>query len=113
MFLFICLALLVVFISLFKKAGLDNPFSKGLALGTALSFLVTISLAQNYTQSLIPEANDGIGISNKIAYWIIGEDGWSHGLFENVFNYSMYTSLFMLLIYPIVLLLETRITRKH
>jgi hypothetical protein len=108
LFLFICLGILVGFILLFKKAGLDNPLSKGLALGIALSLLVTISLSQNLTQSLIPEVNDGIGISNTIAYWIIGEGGWSHQLFESAFNYATYISLFLILIYPIVLLLETR-----
>ena len=56
---------------------------KKLNLSTALlpfvlfSILVNVALSQNYTHSLIAEANDGIGISNFLAYFLIGEDRWT------------------------------------
>ena len=56
---------------------------KKLKLSTALlpfvlfSILANVALSQNYTHSLIPEANDGIGISNFLAYFLIGEVRWT------------------------------------
>lgn len=63
------------------------------------SVLSTVCLAQNYTESLIPAANDGIAISNSLAYWIIGEDRWSRELFKSYFDGSVYVSLLLLLLY--------------
>ncbi|MFC4098914.1 hypothetical protein [Paenibacillus xanthanilyticus] len=90
------------------KAGVRHPFSKGVAIAAALSLLAVIGLAQNYTQSLIPEANDGIGISNPVAYWIIGEDGWSRSLFHAAFRMSIYWTVALIALYPFVAAAETR-----
>ncbi|MBM6617179.1 hypothetical protein JR050_05760 [Bacillus sp. RD4P76] len=81
-------------------------------MGISLSILATVSLAQNYTQSLIPEANDGIGISNKMAYWIIGEDGWSQEMFKTIFEQSIFISIILIAAYPIVLTIEAKLSRK-
>ena len=37
----------------------------------AFSILSSIALGQNYTVSLIPKANDGIGISNFLAKFLL------------------------------------------
>ncbi|MBT2636651.1 hypothetical protein J7E37_01780 [Bacillus sp. ISL-39] len=83
-----------------------------MGLAIALSILAAVSLSQNYTQSLISEANDGIGISNKMAYWIIGEDGWSQEMFKYVFELSIHISIILIASYPIVLMLESKLGRK-
>lgn len=88
------------------------PYSKGIALGTGLSLLAAVCLAQNYTQSLIPEVNDGIGISNQVAYWIIGEDGWTKEMFRKSFEQSVYFTLLLLVAYPLVLIVESKSIKK-
>jgi hypothetical protein len=85
-FILVCLIFVAVSIVVLRKTGVLYPYSKGIGLAIGLSLLAVVCLAQNYTQSLIPEANDGIAISNQIAYFIIGKDGWSQDLYENVYT---------------------------
>lgn len=94
------------------RVGIQNPFSKGIALAIGLSILASVGLGQNYTQSLIPEANDGISISNNLDYWIIGEDSWTQELFKTFFEWSIYMTLMLIIILPIVILLESKKNRK-
>lgn len=83
-------------------------YSKGILISIILSIIANISLSQNYTNSLIPEVNNGIGISNIISYWIIGEDNWSKELFKTLYDQSIYITLFLLLFYIVVMLVENR-----
>lgn len=53
----------------------------------------------NYVAAVIPGFKDGIGIHNFLAYWIIGEDNWSIGLFNNYFEYSLAVSISLLIVY--------------
>jgi hypothetical protein len=80
-------------------------------MAIALSIVALVCLAQNYTQSLISEASDGIGISNQAAYWIIGEDGWSVAAFRDRFEQSIIVSLCLIILYPLVVLAESRFAR--
>ena len=64
-----------------------------------LSVIASISLGTNYIAAAIPSLNDGIGIHNFLAYWIIGEDNWSIGLFRNYYNYSLMVSISLLIVY--------------
>lgn len=111
-FIYGCIVLLGITVAAIKRYGIPNPYTKGVGLAIAFSLLAAISLAQNYTQSLIPEANDGMGISNQLAYWIIGEDGWSQEMFKKSFERSTYISLLLMAAYPIVLLIESKTRRK-
>jgi hypothetical protein len=108
-FIFGCLVSVTIFVIAIQRIGIKYPFSKGIGLAIALSILAVVSLAQNYTQSQIPEANDGISISNKMAYWIIGEDGWSQEMFKYTFEQSIHLSLILIAAYPIVLILEAKL----
>lgn len=112
--LFVVSAFVFVLVSvvLIKRGGIQNPFSKGVALALALSIVSGVSLAQNYTYSLIPEANDGISISNQVAYWIIGEGGWSQESFKRIFEQSVYLTLLLIAAYPLVLMVESRFPKK-
>ena len=65
-----------------------------------------MALAQNYTHSLIPEANDGIGISNSLAYFLIGEVRWTSELFLSEYERSTTISIVLLIAYSLVLVLE-------
>ncbi|MBM7619690.1 carbon starvation protein CstA [Bacillus tianshenii] len=112
MFIFSCLVLVIGSVVLFKRFGVKNSFSKGVALAIALSILAVVALAQNYTQSLIPEANDGMGISNSVAYWIIGEERWTNEMFQSFFEKSTYLTLVLIVAYPLVLAVEARKGKK-
>jgi len=97
-----------------KKERLEG-ISKVIIIALFFSILVNVSLAQNYTQSLVPEANDGIGISNWLAELIITDDGWgqhwSQELFLKFYRYSTNITIFLLVLYMGVLI-ATRVTRK-
>lgn len=77
------------------------------------SIVANVALSQNYTQSLIPEANDGIGISNSLAYLLIGEDRWSHELFRSTYNHSTTITILLLIAYSLILVLEKSYKRKE
>lgn len=111
-FLSVCIIFVAISIVVLRKAGVLYSFSKGVALAAGISLLAVACLAQNYTQSLIPEANDGISISNQIAYWIIGEDGWSHDLFLNKFKQSIFFTGIIIILYPVILVAESKFSSK-
>ena len=48
------------------------------------SILVNVGLAKNYTQSLIPKANDRLGVSNKLAYFLLGKIDGPKSYFDQV-----------------------------
>jgi hypothetical protein len=110
LFMLFCLAVVIISWIAFRMFHIRHPFSKGVAIAAALSMLSTICLAQNYTESLVPGGQDGIAVSNRIAYWIIGEDLWSVQLFRVYFESSIYITLMLIVLYPVVLVLETRLS---
>lgn len=112
LFMLVCLIFIIISIFTIKRVGISNPYSKGFALAIVLSIVAVVCLAQNYTQSLIPEANDGIGISNQVAYSIIGEDGWSQDKFRDIFEKSIYLTFILIVAYPVVLIVETKLKKK-
>ncbi|MEK3914152.1 hypothetical protein [Paenibacillus sp. FSL H7-0331] len=111
LYIFVCIIFIIISIFTFRKVGISNPYSKGLFLAIVLSFVAVVCLAQNYTQNLIPEVNDGIGVSNKVAYWIFGEDGWSQEKFRDVFEKSIYFILFLIVLYPVFLVFESKLKK--
>ncbi|MED4569514.1 hypothetical protein [Brevibacillus agri] len=112
--LFLMMAGLVVALVLFflKRIRARNYYSAVTLVLLFASVLSTVCLAQNYTESLIPAANDGIAISNSLAYWIIGEDRWSRELFKSYFDGSVYVSLLLLLLYLGCVIQEKRHAQK-
>jgi hypothetical protein len=109
--LFILVVVLLVYI-LLRKAGVSYPLSRILLLSLIFSVLATACLGQNYTQSLIPGIEDGIGVSNKLAYFIMGDDGWSHEKFKSYFDGFLTTSFILMALYIIGLLWESSQNRK-
>lgn len=106
---YIGIAVLFLFlIVLFKKAGVSSPFSRIALLSTLFSILAAVCLAQNYTESLIPAMQDGISISNTLAYYLIGEDGWSHATFRAAFHYAVVSSILCLMLYIAASIQESR-----
>ncbi|MFC4775251.1 hypothetical protein ACFO9Q_00450 [Paenibacillus sp. GCM10023252] len=102
----------VVFVLLsmavFLKAGVKEPFSRCLLMSISVALLAVICLTHNYLSSLSPDLQDGIGISNKVAYWIIGEDGWSVARFRSSLEQSSYGTIILIVAYPMVVVLESR-----
>jgi len=103
---------LILLAFLFWKRRVPYPFSRLILLMLIFSVLATGAFGQNYGQSMIPGIYDGIGISNKLAYFIIGEDGWSQELFGAYYEGFMTASLVLMGLYIVALLLEANQYRK-
>lgn len=88
-------------------------FSTALLPLLLFSIVANVALAQNYTQSLIPGANDGMGISNLLAYFLIGEDRWSHELFRSAYSFSTTITIILLIAYSLILVIEKVYKRKE
>ena len=95
---------------LFKKM---IKYSAALMPFVLFSILANVALAQNYTQSLIPGVNDGVGVSNTLASFLIPEDKWSQELFHSLYEGSIIITLVLVLLYLICLLLEGIKQRVH
>lgn len=106
-FILITLILWVIYTFLMKKNfGKEFEISKALVPLILISLISTICLGVNYVASAVPSLNDGIGIHNFIAGWIIGDDNWSVQLFKSYFDISVYASLLLTLIYSTLKLLK-------
>jgi len=78
----------------------------------AFSILSSVALGQNYTQSLISEVNDGIGISNFLARFLLPDDYWTQEMFLTRFELFIGISLGLILLYFIFGVLPTK-SEKH
>ncbi|ANY70625.1 hypothetical protein BBD42_07425 [Paenibacillus sp. BIHB 4019] len=81
-------------------------------MSVIVTLIAAIGLSQNYLYSLIPSFEDGIAVSNFIAYWIIGDDGWSVRLFQKYSEGSIALAIGLLVIYIIVHSVELAVGRK-
>lgn len=81
-----------------------------------LSITANISLAQNYTHSLVPGVHDGIGIANKIAYWIITDDDWGNRwsveLFKTFYDRSSSLLILVIILFVLSIVVETRFDKS-
>ncbi|MFC3771693.1 hypothetical protein [Paenibacillus sp. GCM10012303] len=80
------LFLVAAFTLSIRRAGVSRPYSK----------------AQNHMNNQVPGAQDGIGITNPVAYWIIGEDRWSIEKFRMALVHSVFLTLLLIAAYPAV-----------
>lgn len=71
------------------------------------STLSNVALSQNYTQSLISEANDGIGVSNFLSSFILPNDYWSQELFHSSYELTTNLSLLLLIGYILTIVVES------
>ncbi|XWN53155.1 hypothetical protein L0P96_04350 [Anoxybacillus flavithermus] len=115
-FYYILLIIFSIFTYLFYRRTKDL-FKTLLITITALFFVsvvCSISLALNYYQSLKP-STEGVGISNVVAYWLIGEDAWAPvwtiQLFKKAYSISLWITL-ILLSFLIILLFMKKTKRK-
>lgn len=94
LFAIIILLILGVYAFVMKVRLLDKfKFCDPLLPLVIFSVIASLSLGVNYVAAAIPSLNDGIGIHNFLAYWIIGEDNSSIGLFKDYFDYSLTVSI--------------------
>ena len=77
----------------------------------AFSILSSIALGQNYTVSLIPRANDGIGISNFLAKFLLPNDYWTKEMFLSRFELYLGISIALILLYFIFVVVERQKTK--
>lgn len=82
----------------YKRSKKDFRFSEALLPLILINLVVTIALGVN----AVAPSYDGISINNFIAYWVIGEDGWSRELFYNYFGDSLISDLFLIFTYMIL-----------
>ena len=104
--LFICLSRLT-----------DNfKYSKTILVLALLSMTANISLAQNYTHSLVLGVQDGIGISNKIAYLIITDSDWGNRwsveLFKTFYDRSSTLLILVIILFVFSIVIETKLNRS-
>ncbi|MDF2066489.1 hypothetical protein [Bacillus sp. Cr_A10] len=71
------------------------------------SILSNVALSQNYTQSLLSEANDGIGVSNFLSSFILPDDYWSQELFHSSYELTTNLSLLLLIVYILTIVVES------
>ena len=76
----------------------------------AFAILSSVALGQNYTESLIPEANDGIGISNFLAKFLLPDDYWTKEMFLSKFELYLGISIALILLYFMFVIVEKRKT---
>lgn len=89
-----------------RKYGKEFLLSRALILVIFICLISSVCLGINYIASAVPALNDGIGMHNFLAYWIIGEDNWSIQLFKNYFDISIYINIFLTFIYAVLTLAE-------
>ena len=70
------------------------------------AILSSAALGQNYTASLISEANDGIGISNFLAKFLLPDDYWAKEMFLSRFELYLGISIALILLYFIFVIVE-------
>ncbi|MNZ93075.1 hypothetical protein D3C78_1121290 [compost metagenome] len=104
----VCSLLVVMTVCLLHIKGISRAGTKGMMLAIVLCLLSIIGLAENVAANADPVANDGLVVSNPIAYMIIGEDGWSVERFKLILNQSLYLSLVVILAFAIVALIEAK-----
>ncbi|XKI12395.1 NADH-ubiquinone oxidoreductase chain 6 [Sporosarcina sp. ANT_H38] len=104
---------LYIGIAVFLHSNKSIKYSIGLLPLLLFSILANVALAQNYTQSLIVGANDGIGVSNILASFFIPEDKWSQELFHSFYEASTIITIVLLQLYLLCLLLEGFKRRVH
>src|SRR5690606_11970247 len=80
-------------------------FSINLIIPFCFSVIITISLLENYLWN-ISGIEDGLSISNKISYLIIGEDGWTIELFRSSYEISFWTSVGILILGTFLFFIE-------
>lgn len=91
-----------------KKMGI----SQAVLPMIAFSILSSIALGQNYTMSFIPEINDGLGISNFLAAFLLPEDGWTQEVFLSKFELYLGISIVLILLYFILVIIENKKINK-
>ena len=105
----VVIILIIYNMVVYKKTN-RIKLSKSILIALLFSILINIQLAVNY---LIPiEKYDGIGIANKVSYWLIGDEGWSTKLFEDFFYKSTIISFILLFLYLIFLIIEEFVYSK-
>lgn len=72
----------------------------------AFAILSSVALGQNYINSLIPEVNDGIGISNFLAAFLLPEDFWTKEMFLSKFELYLGISIAFILLYFSIVVVE-------
>ncbi|MGO4371146.1 hypothetical protein [Paenibacillus sp. 2TAB19] len=106
LYLFGCAFIVIGFAFAAKAASVNSPWSKTLFLAVLLSLIANVALVSTIAANSNPAANEGFSVPNRIAYWIIGEDGWSMGLFQRLFDQSMWCTLWLALILAVVSISE-------
>lgn len=72
----------------------------------SFAILSSVALGQNYTASLIPEANDGIGITNFLAKFLLPDDYWTKEMFLSKFELYLGLSIALTVLYFILVVVE-------
>ena len=111
------LIILIIFIVgytllIFRKKE-KKEYSRIILITIIISILANLALLENYLSNLTNQnLNEGICISNNIAYLIIGEDRWSINSFHDYFNNSLIISGILLIAYIVLIYIEQKSYKK-
>jgi hypothetical protein len=108
-YLVIILGSLMV-VTLYRSSS-AYKYSAMLLPSLIVSIISCIALLENYVVSLAT-AQDGITISNILAYMYIGEDKWSTGLFEQAYEISFSACLVLAMLFIVVIGFEWSKSKK-
>jgi hypothetical protein len=111
-FIVLSLGLSIVAIMLFRYLKIKYSITLGLGILILLALVANICLLQNYSQSVMPELNDGIGISNEISRLIIREGYWTVVLYKKYFDVSIFITIALVILLIVSLLLEKKFESK-
>ena len=108
LFILISIVIFLIIISLYYTVDKKRFISKSLLAMELYSLIVSMIFGVCLAGCL----SDGLYINNSLAWWIIGDDDWSFGLFRIYFEYSLLVSIFLLIIFIISTVIESLITNK-
>lgn len=113
--LYATLTLLAVLLvaGVLKRLGAKAVYSTALLLSVLLSLVANFGLGQNYFYNLIPGIHDGgLCISNRVAYFIIGDGLWTQARFRIAFERSVWITLLLIVAYAAAKIAESKTERS-
>lgn len=107
MFFYICSIAATILIAFgYKFLGGRYPFSRAITLLVLINIVVGLGLLENAVYNQDPTKNDGFGISNVIAYAVIGEGHWSQELFKQKFMFSIHFTIVLIIVLLVTMAIE-------
>ncbi|MDQ0111752.1 hypothetical protein [Paenibacillus harenae] len=107
-----CLVMVIGYAVVARAASVSSAWSKTVLVAVLLSLIGNVALVSTVAFNSNPVMNDGFSVPNRVAYWIIGEDGWSVARFSRILELSIWCTLSITLLFVIVSVWEALRRKK-